>query len=428
MAEPAEARGRRMYELVAELFPVCRSVTGEGLRTTLRRIQQEVPLALEEVPSGTQAFDWTVPPEWNIRDAYVAQDGRRVIDFQASNLHVVSYSSPVRRSMSLAELRPHLFSLPEHPDWIPYRTSYWQEGWGFCLSHRQLLALPEGQYDVCIDSTLAPGSLTYGEYFLPGESADEVLLSCHVCHPSLANDNLSGVALAVELARNLGPTRRRLSYRFLFIPGTIGSLVWLARNPAIPARIKHGLVLGSLGDPGPTTYKRSRRGDAAIDRAAARVFRSAGLADRVRPFTPYGHDERQYCSPGFDLPVGCLSRTPSGEYPEYHSSADNLDLVSPDSLVDSYEVLNRILDALEHDPPYLRADPRGEPQLGRRNLYRGLAGNRQLSATDLTLLWVLNLSDGAHGVADMAERSGQPIEQIRDAVERLRSAGLIHDA
>jgi aminopeptidase-like protein len=417
-----------MYRLVEELFPVCRSITGEGIRQTLRRVQREVPIVLHEIPSGTAVLDWTVPPEWNIRDAYIARGGERVVDFRASNLHVVSYSTPVRRRMTLAELRPRLFSLPDHPDWIPYRTSYWTESWGFCLSHRQLAALPEGEYDVCIDSTLAAGSLTYGELLVPGSSTDEVLISCHACHPSLANDNLSALAVATELARQVLAEPRALSYRFIFLPGTIGSIAWLARNEADLGRIKHGLVLSCLGDSGPVTYKRSRRGNAAIDRAASHVLSHAGQGGRVREFLPYGYDERQYCSPGFDLPVGCFTRTPNGEFPEYHTSADNLDLVAPGPLADSYATLSRILEVLEQDRGYLRTDPRGEPQLGRRGLYHGVAGVRQLPEQELALLWVLNLADNRHSLLDIAERAGLPFARIREAAMALREKDLIREA
>lgn len=423
-----EVLGSRMYRLIEELFPVCRSITGEGLRETLRRVQREVPISLHEIPSGTAVFDWTIPPEWNIRDAWIELDGRRIIDFHDSNLHVVSYSTPVRRSMTLAELRPHLFSLPDSPDWIPYRTSYWAESWGFCLSARQLKSLPEGRYEVCIDSTLAPGSLTYGEYLVPGASADEVLVSCHACHPSLANDNLSAIAVAIELARRAMAEPLPLSYRFLFLPGTIGSIAWLAQNRAGVDRIKHGLVLSCLGDRGPMTYKRSRRGNAPIDRAAAHVLGHAEPVGRVRDFVPYGYDERQYCSPGFDLPVGCLTRTPNGEFPEYHTSADNLDLVAPGPLADSYETLTRILEIVEQDRRFVRIDPHCEPQLGRRGLYHGVAGARHLPDSELALLWVLNLADNRHSLLDIAERAGLPFARMVQAAAALREKDLIREA
>ena len=281
------------------------------------------------MPTGTQVFDWTVPKEWNIADAYIkGPDGRRVVDFHDNNLHVVNYSAPVNARMALAELRPHLHSLPNQPDLIPYRTTYYAETWGFCLSHRQLESLPDGQYEVVVDSSLRDGALTYGECVLPGQVEDEVLISTHICHPSLANDNLSGVAVAVALAQILASAPRRYTYRFLFVPGTIGPIAWLARNQGKVSRIKHGLVLACVGDRGSINYKRSRQGSADIDRALECVLRSRATPFEVRDFSPYGYDERQYCSPGFDLPVGSFRRTPHGEYQEYHTSADNLDFVS----------------------------------------------------------------------------------------------------
>ena len=255
--------GEELYKLVAELYPICRSITGDGVRRTLEIVDREIGgLEVSEVPTGTQVLDWTVPREWNVRDAWVANAaGERVIDFQASNLHLVSYSVPVRATMSLAELKEHLFILPDQPDLVPYRTSYYAERWGFCASRRLVDSLPEGDYEVCVDSTLADGHLTYGERLVEGRTSDEVLVSCHVCHPSLANDNLSGIAVATRLASLLdqGP-RPRYSYRFLFIPGTIGSITWLARNEDHLGRVRHGLVLSGVGDPGGFTYKRSRGG------------------------------------------------------------------------------------------------------------------------------------------------------------------------
>ena len=410
---------------VTSLYPICRSITGDGFRETLARLQQLVPLEIHEVPSGTPVFDWTVPREWNIRDAWVANSrGERVIDFRSHNLHVVNYSTPVRKRMTLSELRPHLFSLPDHPDWIPYRTSYYKESWGFCLTHRQLQALPDGEYDVCIDSTLAPGKLTWGEFLLPGESSDEVLLSCHSCHPSLANDNLAGMAVAIHLARRLAERPRRLSYRFLFIPGTIGSIAWLAHNQDRVNRIKHGLVLSCLGDRGSPTYKRSRRGDALIDRAASHVLRHSG-DHTIIDFVPYGYDERQYCSPGFDLAVGCLTRTPNGKYPEYHTSADNLEFVSPEHLAHSLCACEAILDVLENDARYRNLNPHCEPQLGRRGLYSGVVGKSELPSLELALLWVLNQSDGDHALLDIAERSGLEFNVIHAAACALKATGLL---
>jgi aminopeptidase-like protein len=421
-----EETGEALHALVRGLYPLCRSITGAGTRETLRRLGALIPLNVYEVPSGTKVFDWTVPREWTIRDAYVKNAaGERVIDFQQSNLHVVNYSVPVRLRTTLNELRGRLHSLPEHPDWIPYRASYYSESWGFCLRHRDLERLPEGEYEVCIDSSLEAGALTYAECYIPGERADEVLISTHVCHPSLANDNLSGVAVAAFLARELRERPRRYSYRFLFIPTTIGSIAWLARNEDTVGRVRHGLVLACLGDAGGSTYKKSRRGDAEIDRAVAHVFRESGGAHEILDFTPYGYDERQFCSPGFDLPVGCLMRTPNGRFPEYHTSADDLEFVKPAALADSFAKCRRVIDILEGNERYVNQNPKGEPQLGRRGLYWPRAGQHQLPAQEFALLWVLNLSDGNHGVLDIAERSGLGFEVVRKAADALLASGLL---
>src|SRR5208283_3156675 len=302
----ATSLGEELHRFAAELYPICRSITGDGIRRTLALIQDRIPLQTFEVPTGTQVFDWVVPKEWNIRDAYItAPDGKRVLDLQQSNLHVLNYSVPVHSTMPLSELKPHLFTIPEHPNWIPYRTSYYKEDWGFCLSHKQMLALEDGEYEVCVDSTLENGSLTYGECYLPGSSTDEVLISSHACHPSLANDNLSGLTVATALAQALSNRDHHYSYRFLFVPGTIGAITWLARNADRAGRIQHGLVLTCIGDAGGFHYKKSRRGNAEVDRAAAHVLRHQTEGAQILDFSPYGYDERQYCSPGFNLAVGC---------------------------------------------------------------------------------------------------------------------------
>jgi aminopeptidase-like protein len=415
-----------MMALIEELFPICRSITGNGVRQTLEILRRFIPLEAHEVPSGIGVLDWTVPPEWNLRDAYILDpDGRRVVDFAANNLHIVQYSRPIDAMIPLGELRPHLHTLPDQPDWIPYRTSYYTENWGFCLTHRQLSSLADGPYRVVIDSDLGPGHLSYGELLIPGETDDTVLFSCHICHPSLANDNLSGIAVATMLACHLQTLRRRHSYRFLFIPGTIGSLTWLARNEDKVGRIVHGLVLSCLGDGGGMTYKQSRRGNAAIDRIVAHVLRNDEVPHRITPFVPYGYDERQYCSPGFDLPVGCLMRTPNGEYPEYHSSADNLSLLRPESLAHSLAVLRRIVAVIEGDAVCRSRNPKGEPQLGQRGLYETMGGQRAASYDQMALLWVLNLADGHHSLLDMAERAGVPFATIRAAADALVAAELL---
>jgi aminopeptidase-like protein len=423
---PSDADGKGMMALIEELFPICRSITGNGVRRTLAILRRYVPLEVHEVPTGTRVLDWIVPREWNIRDAYLARlDGTHVVDFAANNLHVVQYSRPIDATMSFAELRPHLHTLPDKPDWIPYRTSYYSENWGFCLAHRRLSSLADGSYRAVIDSDLAPGHLSYGELFIRGEIGDTVLLSCHICHPSLANDNLSGIAVATTLACHLQTLRLRYSYRFLFIPGTIGSLTWLARNEDKVGSIVHGLVLSCLGDSGGMTYKQSRRGNAVIDRVVAYVLAHDEVPHRITPFVPYGYDERQYCSPGFDLPVGCLMRTPNGEYPEYHSSADDLSLLRPESLAHSLAVLRRIVAIIEGDAVYRSRNPKGEPQLGRRGLYATMSGQREASFDQMAMLWVLNLADGRHSLLDIAERAGVPFARIRAAADALVAAELL---
>jgi aminopeptidase-like protein len=420
--------GEEIYSLIRELYPICRSITGEGFRETLGRIRKEIPLDVHEVPSGTQVFDWTVPKEWNIRDAYVRNSrGERIIDFRRHNLHVVNYSVPVHRKMSLAELRTHLHTLPDQPDWIPYRTSYYKENWGFCLSHNQLQTMREDEYEVCIDSALENGSLTYGECYLPGERSAEVLISCHACHPSLCNDNLSSVAIATFLAKYLGAAQLRYSYRFLFIPGTIGAITWLSQNEDHVNAVQHGLVLTCVGDRGHITYKKSRRGDAEIDRAMEHVLKHSGRRYDIENFAPYGYDERQYCSPGFNLPVGCLMRTPHGKFPEYHSSGDNLELMDPASLAHSLTTCLSVFYVLENNRWYCNQNPKCEPQLGRRGLYRAIGGNRDEKLQETAMLWVLNQSDGQHSLLDIAERSGLTFETVHDAAGLLLHHGLLKE-
>src|SRR5271165_4944223 len=422
----AQEQGHASYRILRDLYPLCRSITGNGVRQSLRMLQDTVPLSLHEVPTGTKVFDWIVPNEWNIKDAYIKNGaGERLVDFRRSNLHVLNYSIPVHQTMSLAELKPHLFTLPETPDWIPYRTSYYRETWGFCLSHRQLERLEEGEYEVCIDSTLEPGFLTYGEYRIQGATDDEVLFSCHACHPSLCNDNLSGMTIAARLARLLEGVSLRYSYRFLWIPGTIGSITWLARNEPILPRIKHGLVLSCVGDAGPFAYKRSRRERAEVDRAVEHVLRHNGQSFQVLDFTPYGYDERQYCSPGINLPVGCFMRTPNGRYPEYHTAADDLTLVTPSALAESLLQLLRVIQVFEENDCYLNLNPKCEPQLGRRWLYRQMGGLKDAAASEMAMLWILNLSDGQNDLLAIAERSGIPFDQISQAADALREARLL---
>jgi len=420
--------GDQIYQLIEELYPICRSITGDGVRQSLRILQEYIPLEILEIPSGTEVFDWTIPKEWNIRDAWVKNSaGEKVIDFNNSNLHVLNYSIPINRKMTLAELKPYLYSLPEQPELIPYRTSYYNESWGFCITHHQRLALEEDTYQVYINSTLEPGSMTHGELFIEGASQDEVLISCHICHPSLCNDNLSGVAVATHMARSLIELELHYSYRFLFIPGTIGSIAWLAQNEERIDRIKHGLVLSCVGDPGAITYKRSRQGSAGIDRIVERVLTDSGEPFQLRDFSPYGYDERQFCSPGFDLPVGCLMRTPYGEYPEYHTSGDNLDFVDAKALADSLVKLQAIINTIEDNRTYLNLNPKCEPNLGKRRLYKLTGGHARGEHDQLAILWVLNLSDGHHSLVDISKRSGISYDRISSAAGALVEVGLLSE-
>ncbi|BFU93479.1 MAG: dTDP-4-dehydrorhamnose 3,5-epimerase (fragment) [Nitrospira sp.] len=427
-SEDLHGVGEDMYRMIEELYPICRSITGDGYRQTMKRIQEVIPISIHEVPSGTEVFDWTIPKEWNIRDAYVrGPSGKKVIDFQEHNLHLMQYSMPVRLKMPLQELKHHLYSLPGHPEWIPYRTSYYKEDWGFCLSQKQLDRLEEGEYEVVIDSSLEDGHLTYGEYRIQGESDEEVLLSCHCCHPSLCNDNLSGIALTSSLAEILAGLSLRHSYRFLFIPGAIGSIAWLAKNEALASRIKHGLVVTGVGDSGTFHYKKSRRGDAVIDRVVQHVLKHSGKPHHIRDFSPYGYDERQYCSPGFNLPVGSLTRTPHGSYPQYHTSADNLEFVSAEALADSISIYLEVVHVLENNRRNLNLNPKCEVRLGKRGLYRTVGGETDQPLNELATLWVLNLSDGQYSLLDIAERANLPFRVIHEAAERLLRHGLLEN-
>lgn len=425
----AEAAGHRMFALAEQLFPLHRGISGDGLRQTLKILGEHVSLERIEVPTGTQVLDWEVPQEWNIRDAFIVDDaGNRVVDYAASNLHVVNQSRPVRQRMRWSELRDHIATLPECPDWIPYRTAYFRDRWGFCMTHRQYLELdesPDREYDVCIDASFKDGALSYGALCLPGELDDEVLISTHVCHPSLANDNLSGIVVAVELAKYLATRPRRYSYRFIFVPATIGAIAWLSQNRDSINKIKHGVILSGVGDAGDLTYKKSRRGNAKIDRIVAHVLGRSGRSHEIRDFTPTGYDERQFCSPGFDLPIGCLMRTPNGEYPEYHTSADNLDFLSSDHLADTLAACKSIVEVLENDLRYVNQFPCGEPQLGRRGLYRAFGEQLANPQLQQAMLWLLNLSDGQHELLDVAERSALPFDVILNAAALLEQHELI---
>jgi aminopeptidase-like protein len=418
--------GAEILALAARIFPICRSITGDGVRQTLREVGAHIDLQLHEVATGTPVLDWTIPREWNIRDAWIKNErGEKIVDFKRSNLHVMSYSVPVQRRMSLTELKKHIYTLPGQPDLIPYRTSYYAENWAFCMPHRQFEALRDETYEVSIDSSLENGHLTYGEYFHKGETEDEFLLSAHVCHPSLANDNCSGIALLTHLAKRISGLRTRYSYRFLFAPGTIGAITWLARNEDRVDRIKHGLVVSMVGDRGGPTFKKSRRGNSDIDRAMVHALNHSGMSPVIEDFYPYGYDERQYCSPGFDLPVGLFSRSKFGAIPEYHTSADNLDFIQADALGESYRLINETIGAIEANGIYRNTSPKGEPQLGKRGLYGAIGGDKDAAAANMAMLWILNQSDGTNSLLDIAERAKLPFAVVQRTAKLLGDHGLL---
>jgi aminopeptidase-like protein len=418
--------GEEMFRFISKCYPICRSITGNGVRETLSIIGSIIPIEKHEIPSGTPVFDWVIPHEWNIKQAYIKDPkGNKLIDFTDLNLHVLNYSTPVQKHISLDELQEHIFTIPEQPELVPYRTSYYQENWGFCMSHNQFMGLEDGMYEVLVESSLEEGYLTYGEYFLPGENKDEVLISTHICHPSLCNDNLSGLAVSAFLARSLRKESLRYSYRFIFVPATIGSIAWLSVNEKKLNGIKHGLVITLLGDSSAFTYKRSRRGDAEIDSVVEHYLKYSGKSHNVINFIPYGYDERQYCSPGFNLPVGCLTRTPHAEFPEYHTSADNLDFVAAKNLAESLTALLDVLFILENNHAYINQNPKCEPMLGRRGLYQKIGGRNDSRETQLAALWVLNLSDGCNTLLDIADRSGMQFKVIKNAADALIECALL---
>jgi aminopeptidase-like protein len=410
--------GTEMFQLMNDLFPICRSITGNGVRKSFELIKNYLDVELFEVASGTKVNDWTIPKEWNITDAYVIDpNGNKIIDFKNSNLHVVNYSIPVKKKLSLEELKPHLHSIPEQPELIPYKTSYYEEDWGFCLSHNQLLNLKDGDYEVCIDSSLENGALTYGEYFIQGKTDKEIVISCYVCHPSLCNDNLSGVVITTLLAKILCNVSCHYSYRFLFIPETIGAITWLHQNKQNLGKIKHGLVVTCAGDSGSSTYKKTRQGNMEIDKTVQNVLRSSGNDYSIDDFFPMGSDERQFCSPGYNLPFGSLMRTGYGRYNVYHTSGDNFDFVKQEFLMDTFSKYISIFFTLENNRYYKNLNPKGEPQLKKRNLINPIN----------TLLWILNFSDGENSLLDISDKSNILFKEIVTAANELVQSKLLEE-
>ncbi|KYH34814.1 hypothetical protein CLTEP_12790 [Clostridium tepidiprofundi DSM 19306] len=424
-----EISGSKMYDLMKELYPICRSITGDGVRQTLKIISKHIQLSIHEVPTGTKVFDWTVPKEWNIRDAYVKNSkGDKVIDFKKSNLHVLNYSIPVNKKLTLEELREHLYTLPEYPDWIPYLTSYYNENWGFCLSQKDYDKLKDDMYEVVIDSSLEEGSLTYGEYYIKGETEEEVLFTCYVCHPSMCNDNLSGIVVLTYIAQIISKLKLKKSYRFLFIPETIGSITWLSRNEKNVSNIKYGLVVTCCGDNNPVLYKKSRMGNTEIDNIVQKVLLDSKQNYTIKEFVPWGSDERQFCSPGFNLPVGCLTRGLfSGNFEKYHTSADNFELVKPEYLKDTLEKCIEIIYVIENNATYINLNPKCEPQLGKRGLYRAIGSQKKLLTSHAAMFWILNKSDGNNSLLDIANHSGLSFREIKNTADLLVKEKLLKE-
>jgi aminopeptidase-like protein len=427
-SQNSESIGNEMHNLMKELFPICRSITGNGVRDTLKILQTHIPISVYEIPSETKVFDWKIPKEWNIHDAYVIDPkGKKIIDFKKSNLHVVSYSIPIHKKMSLSELKPHLHTIPEIPDAIPYRTSYYDEDWGFCMKYNDFQKLEDGEYEIMIDSSLENGFLTYGEFFKQGELKDEFLISCYICHPSMCNDNLSGTVLATFLAKILQKIKTKFSYRILFIPETIGAITWLFENEKNLNLIKYGLVATCLGDSGTLTYKKTRDGNHDIDKISEYILEQSNQKYTVLDFFPIGSDERQFCSPGFNLPVGSLVRTGYGQFSEYHTSKDDLNFVKANFLADTFSKYCQIINLVENNEKYINLNPKCEPQLGKRNLWNSLGGQRTAygEKNASAIFWILNQSDGTKTLLDIAIKSKIDFNVLKTIADNLVKQNLL---
>lgn len=415
------------------LFPLCRSLTGEANRETLRFLREIAPITLHEVPSGTHVYDWVIPDEWNIRDAWISDsEGRRIVDFQQSNLHVVGYSVPVALQLDWPELAPHLHIHNENPHAIPYRTSYYRRDWGFCITHAQRAEIErmDGPFEVVIDADLKPGSLTYGECLVSGRSSQEILISCYICHPSMANDSLSGVILAAFLARYLSSRENlKYSYRIVFVPETLGAIAYCAANEEAMRKIDIGLVVTTAGGPGKFGYKQSRDPGHPINRLVEEVFYEAGEDFLTYPFDIHGSDERQYSSQGFRINCTTISKDRYYEYPQYHTSLDNLDLVTAAQLEKSFRLYVRLIEKLEARDIYRNLVPNGEAMLSRHQLYPSSGGAQRPEAggrSELDLiLWILYYSDGRQATGDIARTLGVPVEVVDELSAKLAKNGIL---
>ena len=420
--------GSEIHDFARTLWPINRSITGAGVRETLALIKQHIPtLEITEVPTGTEVFDWTVPQEWLVREAWIkTPDGRKICDFSKNNLHLVGYSTAVNETLSRKELDQHLYSLPDMPEAIPYVTSYYQPRWGFCISDNERKNLPDGRYEVFIDANHFDGSLSYGEAFHEGESSEEILISTYVCHPSMANNEISGMAVSTFVARHVaGMARRRFSYRFIFIPETIGSIAYLSRHaPALKERVVGGFNLTCIGDDRCYSYLPSRQGDTLSDQIARHVLRHIDSNAVFYDWLDRGSDERQYCAPGIDLPIASIMRSKYGEYPEYHTSLDDLEtVVTPDGLAGGFSAVIRCIEAFERNV-YPKATVLGEPQMGRRGLYPTL-GHGNISNVQRLVMDALSLSDGSTSLLEIAERCRQPCWQLYEVFDLLEAEGLV---
>jgi len=424
--EKSSGIGKEMYNLIERLYPICRSITGNGVRETLKILNEFISLEIKEVPTGKSVFDWTIPKEWNINDAFIKDSkGNKIVDFKKSNLHVLNYSVPIHKKFPLKELKDHLHTLPEFPNWIPYLTSYYKADWGFCLTHNQYESLKDDIYEVFIDSSLTDGHLSYGELFLKGKSDDEVLFTCYICHPSMCNDNLSGISLLTFLAKDMLNKELKYSYRFLFIPETIGAITWLNLNENKVSKIKHGLVVTCVGDSGKFTYKKTKNGNAVIDRIVKQVLDEAKEPYEIVDFFPAGSDERQFSSPAFDLPIGSLMRSMYAHYPQYHTSADDLNFVDPKFLENSFEKYAKIVSLLESDIRYLNLNPKCEPQLVKRQLYNTIGGQKDEWNNKMAIFWILNFSDGVNSLRDVSIISGIAFDELKKTAEILANKNLL---